>query len=244
MVITLKNQIQWLSLVAAFIISIAGSLGCATMAASSVGSGNDNSFYFKPVLTDEIVAIGKPDKTLSKELGQDHAVAFIGLKNTYMLYKGGEELEAIARLNLDSKRMDIDAARSHKLYKKDHQVWGELVLTYGRGEPISTEEQAQLNKGGFYELKGSRNNQFQTRVNIEGVIYPAIKLSGEQMSKLETHRAFNLYHSRDEKPPVIGKILKLPLVAVGVAADVALVPVYIGILGITSVFVIGAAISN
>ena len=240
----MKNQMQWLLLVAVFVISIAGSLGCATMAASSVGSGHDNDFYFKPVLTDEIVAIGKPDKVLAKEIGQDHAVAFIGLKNTYLLYKGGEELEAIAQLKLDGKRMDIDAARSYKLYKKDSQVWGELVLTYGRGEPISAEEQAQLSKGGFYELKGSRNNQYQTKVNIEGLVYPAIKLPSEQMSKLETRRAFNLYHSSDEKPPVIGKILKLPLVAVGVAADVALVPVYVGILGITSVILVGAAIAN
>ena len=237
----MKNQMQWLVLVTGFIALIAGSLGCATMAASSVGSGNDRDFYYKPVLSDEIVAIGKPDAALTKEIGQDHAVAFIGLKNTYMLHKGGEELERIAQLKLEGRRMDIDAARSYRLYLKDKQVWGELILTYGGGTAISPEEQTELEKGGFIALKGSRNNQYQRKISIEGVIYPAIKLTNEQMSKLGSRRAFNLYNPRDAKPPVIGKILKVPLVVAGVAADIALAPVY---LGVTALVLVGAVMSN
>ena len=209
-------------------MSIAGSLGCATMAASAIVSG-DGDFYSRPVITDEIVAIGRPDTVLAKEIGQTNVVAFIGLKNTYLLHKGGDELERISHLKLDGKRMDIDAARSYRLYMKGRQVWGEMILTYGGGAFVSAEEQAELESAGFTALKGVRNNLYQKKVGIEGVIYPAIKLSEEQMSKLTTHRTFNLYNSKDAKPPILGKILKAPLIVAGVAADIILLPVYLGV---------------
>jgi hypothetical protein len=236
-----KYQIQWLTLVLVFAMGVAGSLGCATMAASAVVSSGDSDFYYKPVLSDEIVAIGRPDAALTNEMGKGHVVAFIGLKNTYMLHKGGEELEHISQLNLEGKRMVIDAARSNKLYLKDKQVWGELVLTYGGGKPIAAAELAELEKGGFTSVPRSYGPIYQKRVNIEGVVYPAIKLSDEQLSKLGAHRAFNLYNPRDAKPPVIGKILKAPLIAVGVAADIALVPVY---LGVGAIVIVGLAVSH
>lgn len=233
----MKNQMQWLALVVALVTGVAGSMGCATMAASEYVNKGDSDFYYKPVLTDEIVAIGRPDATLAKELGQDHVVAFIGLKNTYLLHKGGEELEHISQLKLEGKRMDIDAARSYRLFLKDKQVWGDLVLTYGGGMPVAAEEQAELEKGGFTPLRGAKNAQYQKKVSIEGVVYPAIKLSDEQMSRLGTHRAFNLYSPRDSKPPVMGKILKSPLIAVGVAADIALIPVYVVGVGVAAVII-------
>ena len=225
----MKNQLKWLALVIAFMTLIAGSFGCATMAASSVVNSGDADFYNKPVLSDEIVAIGRPDIALTKELGQDDVVAFIGLKNTYLLYKGGDELERISQLKLDGKRMDIDAARSYKLYLKEKQVWGELVLTYGAGAMVSEEEQAELVKGGFTVMRGVKNNLYQRKVSIEGVIYPAIHLPDELPSKLTTRRPFNLYNPRDAKPPVMGKILKSPLIALGIVTDIVLIPVYLGV---------------
>jgi hypothetical protein len=231
--VKVKYQIQWLALVLVFAMGVAGSMGCATMAASEYVNNGDREFYYTPVLADEIVAIGRPDAVLVKELEQPNAVAFIGLKNTYLLHKGGEELQRIAQLKLEGKRMDIDAARSYKLYLKDKQVWGELVLTYGGGLPIAADEVAELEKGGFIPLPSTKNIRYQKKLNIEGVVYPAIKLSEEQISKLGMHRAFNLYNPRDAKPPVMGKILKAPLIAVGVAADIALIPVYAVGLGVT-----------
>jgi hypothetical protein len=225
----MKHQIQWLALVLAFAVGVAGSLGCATMLASEAVKSDDASFYYTPVLSDEIVAIGRPDAKLAKELEQPDAVAFVGLKKTYLLYKGGAELERIAQLKLDGRRMDIDSVRSNRLYLKDKQVWGDLTLTYGGGFPVSADDQAELEKGGFTVLKGARNNQYQKKVSIEGVIYPAIKLSDEQMSKLTTRRTFSLYNSKDAKPPVLNKILKAPLIAVGVATDIVLAPVYLGV---------------
>jgi hypothetical protein len=70
---------------------------------------------------------------------------------------------------------------------------------------------------------------YRKSVSLEGQIYPAIPLTDEQMSKLTVHRPFNLYNPRDAKPPVMGRILKVPLIAAGVATDIVLAPVYLGV---------------
>jgi len=236
----MKNQIQWIALVMTFVVGIAGSMGCATMEAEKIVNSGDVDFYFKPVLSDEIVAIGRPDSVLTKELEQPNSVAFIGVKNTYLLHKGGEVLERIAQLKLDGKCMEIDATRSNKLYQRDKQVWGDLVLTYNsKGRAISSEEIAELQREGFVQMNGLYNKPYQKKVSIEGIIYPAIKIPDDLGSRLLTRRPFNLYNPRDAKPPMMPKILKSPLIAAGVAADVALAPVYVGILGFTTVFLVG-----
>ena len=236
----MKYQIQWLALVALFAIGIAGSLGCATMAASQAVNKSDSEFYYKPVISDEIVAIGKPDAALSKALGQEHVVAFIGLKNTYLLYKGGEELEQVAQLNLEGKRMTMDTSWSNRLYVKDKQVWGDVQLRYG-GNALSADELTELNKGGFTTLGSGKYVTYQKKVAVEGMIYPAVKIPEEQLAKLGVHRPINLYHSKDEKPPILPKILKAPLIPLGVAADIVLIPVY---LGVGAIVIVGAASSH
>jgi hypothetical protein len=234
----MKNQLRWLALVMALIALISGSLGCATMLVSSAAK-NHNDFYGKPVLSDEIVAIGCPDAALLKEVGQPHAVAFLGKKNTYMLYKGGEELDGVARLNLDKNRIDIDAARSQKLYLKGQQVWGGLILTYGGGNNVDDTERVELEKAGFTPVSGVKNNQYQKRIEIEGVISPAVQFSNKQMGELVRHREFNLYNPRDAKPPMnVGATLMLP---VAVVADIVLVPVY---LGVGVIMIVGSALHH
>lgn len=237
----MKHQIQWLALVLAFAVGVAGSLGCATMAASQAVNRSDNDFYYKPAVSDEIVAIGTPDAALSKELGQEHVVAFIGLKNTYLLNKGGEELEQVAQLNLDGKRMTVDATWNNRLYVKDKQVWGDVQLRYVGGPALSAGEQAELNKGGFAAVGNGKYVSYQKKVGIEGLIYPPVKISGEQLSKLGVRRPINLYHSKDEKPPMLPKLLKAPLIPLGIAADIVLTPVY---LGVGAIVLVGAAASH
>lgn len=222
----MKLQLQWIALVLAGIALIAGSLGCATMAASSAANDHGD-FYSRAVLSDEIIAIGKPDAAMSKAMGKEHVVAFLGKENTYLLYKGGEELESISRLSLNAKRLEIDAIRTRALYVKDKQVWGDLVLTYGEGEEISAAEQAELQKGGFSLVGLDRYKRYQRKVGIEGTISPAIKISDDKKSKLTMHRAFNLYHPGDAKPPMnVGATLMMP---VAVAVDIVLTPVYLGV---------------
>ncbi len=220
---------QWLVLVITFTVGVAGSLGCATIAASEAVKQSDRDFYSTPVISDEIVAIGKPDAALSKELGQEHVVAFIGLKNTYLLYKGGEELERVAQLNLDGKRMTMDATWNNRLYVKGKQVWGDVQLRYGNNPVVTADELSELNKGGFVAVGGGKYVSYQKKVSVEGLIYPAIKIPEDQLSKLGVHRPINLYHSKDETPPMLPKVLKAPLIPLGVAADIVLTPVYLGV---------------
>lgn len=231
----MKLHMQWAALVTGMIILIAGSLGCATMAATSIDTG-EADFRNKPILSDEIIAIGRPDPTLAKQLEQPDIIAFIGKKNTYMLYKGGNELEKVSQLQLDGKRMDIDSEKSRTLYQKDKQVWGNMTLTY---HTPSDEEKQVLEKNGFTLVKGPNKNAYQKTVSIEGVIYPAIKIPEAQLAQLTTKRKFNLYNPRDAKPPILPAILKAPIVLLAVAADIVLAPVYLG-LGVF-LLIVGAA---
>jgi hypothetical protein len=228
----MKHQVQWLALVIALVGGIAGSLGCATMAASGIVNSGDNDFYNTPVISDEIVAIGKPDVSLGKALGQEHVVAFIGLKNTYLLYNGGEELERVAQLKLDGNHMTVDASWNRQLYVKDKQVWGDVQLRYGNGNgTMSAEELSELNKGGFTAVGSGKFVSYQKQVSIGGVIYPPIKIPDEQLSRLGVRRPIRLYHSRDEKPPMLPKILKAPLIPLGIAVDTAVSPIF-GVIGL------------
>lgn len=219
--------------------------GCATYLASEVDTtGGD--FYTKPVLTDVILAIGKPDEKLLKQMDISNTIAFIGKQNTYMLYLGGEELEQISKLKLDFKRMTITS--DHNLFLKDNQVWGEIALHYSgkKKEEVSEAELAELKLGGFVHDQSNQKNRnentdFQTSIKIEGVVYPAIKIPEKQISKLSVERRLSFYNPREASPPILGEVLKVPLVATGVVADVMLAPVY---LGLGAVVLVGAVVSR
>jgi hypothetical protein len=201
--------------------------GCVTTVASKLVPG-EREFHNNPVLSDDILAIGRPDEAILKQMELSNTIAFIGEKNTYMLYLGGEELEQISNLKLDGKRMTIASAQS--LFLKDKQIWGEIELHYYVGnKEVSAVEMAELNMGGFApDQRPGKKGYFRTTVRIEGVVYPAIKIPDEQISKLNIRRNFNLYNPREASPPILGKILKVPIVATGIVADMMLVPVYMG----------------
>lgn len=227
-------KIKWLARTLCMIALITNLQGCATTAAIKSDPGN-RAFHNNPVLTDDILAIGRPDAALLKKMELSNTIAFIGKKNTYMLYLGGEELEQISNLKLDSKRMIV--ASDHSLYLKDNQVWGEIDLNYYYGNKgSSVEEMAELIKGGFSpDQRPNKKGYFSTTIRIEGVVYPPIKIPDDQISKLKVQRKFNLYNSREASPPILVKALKVPLVATGIAVDIALVPV----LGVAASMVIG-----
>ncbi len=228
----LKYQVLWVALVFLFVAGVAGSLGCMTMVASETADKLRAHNYVPPVFQDEIVALGRPDAALSQQLGQNHVVAFIGLKNTYLLNKGGEELERISQLKLDGKRMNVRSDNG-RLYIKDKQIWGDLLLTYGNHDTISAAERTELERVGF-RAESKSGNYYWKEIKIEGATCPAIKLSNEQMSRLTVRRAFNLYDPHNAKPPILSTILReyveAPMiVAGGVVADIALTPVYLGV---------------
>jgi hypothetical protein len=223
-------KIKWLVRILCLIALNLVLQGCATYAAMELDTG-ERGFHYKPVLTDEIVAIGRPDAALLKQMELSNTIAFIGKTNTYMLYLGGEELEQISKLKLDSKRLSISSAQS--LYLKDKQIWGEIELSYSVNKKVSAEEMAELTMGGFLpDQRRDRKGDYRATIRIEGVVYPAIKIPDEQISKLQIKRKFSLYNPREASPPILGKIIKVPLIATGVAIDVMLAPVYLGVGGV------------
>ncbi len=217
----MKNEIRWLALVAGFIAAVAGSLGCATMAATS--AANDHSeFYNKPVSRDDIVAIRRPAPDATPP-GQPDAVAFVGLQNTYVLPKGGYELARIAQLKLDGGRVNVDPRR--KLYLKDKKVWGNLVFNFYGGADVSAADQGQLERAGFSKRENGPYIRYEKEVAIEGMVYPPMTLSDDQMSKLPARQSIDLYNPPDAKPPTnVGATLMIP---VAVVADIVLIPVYL-----------------
>lgn len=223
-------KIKWLARTLCLIAVTTVLQGCATYVARNIVPG-EREFHGTPVLTDEILAIGRPDEKLLKQLDLSNTIAFIGKENTYMLYLGGEELEQISNLKLEGKRMSVDSRQG--LYLKDKQVWGEIKLYYNTGKEVTAVEKAELELGGFKPAQRSEygRGNYVTTVRIEGVVYPAIKIPDEQISKLSVRRYFALYPPREASPPFLGKVVKVPIIAVGVAIDFAISPVFGGLGG-------------
>ncbi len=232
-------KIKWLARSLCLIAVTSVLQGCATFVASELAPG-EREFYHRPVMTDVILAIGRPDENLLKQMGLSNTIAFIGRENTYMLYLGGEELEQISKLKLDGKRMSVASEQS--LYLKDKQVWGEIELGYSGDKGVSAEEMAELKLGGFApDQRRDRKGYYRTTIRIEGVVYPAIKIPDDKISKLSVQRRFALYNPREASPPILGKVMKVPIIATGIAVDVMLAPVYLGLGGVV---VLGTVVSG
>ncbi len=202
-----------------FILLLAGSMGCATIAA--LNKVNKPGYSSRTLaLSDEIFAMGRPQASLAQQLGQQNLVAFIGRKHTYMLFRGGAELEQIARSQLDPKRILIDAQDSSNLNLKDEQIWGELRLTY-KAQP---QEQAYLNSVGFTPWNERRDTYYRY-ISIEGLLYPAISLPAGHGTFQEKY-PIHLYRSQEHPPKT--NYAAIPLVPLAVVTDILLTPVYIG----------------
>ncbi len=210
--------------------------GCATQDVLSRKSTSvERNYYQNPVLSDEILAIGRPDESLLKQMGISNTIAFLGRENTYMLYLGGEELEQISKLNLDSKNMTINSHKS--LYLKQEQIWGEIKIYFKTGRDVSAEVREALAMGGFSPMKSSSKGDisYSTTIRIEGVVYPAIKIPDEKISKLHNQRRIDFYNPPDSSPSILVNVLKAPDIAVAIYADVILAPVYLG-MGVHKLF--------
>jgi hypothetical protein len=226
----MKEQLRWFGFVAVFSAVTAATLGCYTYwslkrTKEEVSRGTRRTQEI--LQSDEIIALGRPDASLSEKLGQKHAVAFLGRKSTYLLYQGGEELERISELSLNGRRLDIGGS---DLYMKGKQVWGNLHLDYALGGAVSAEERKELERGEFdaveyisYEEKRIR---YTKTIHVEGVVFPPVQFTDSQLSQLTIPRRIDL---RDPHitvsgriKPIIGGIMALP---VYILLDAALAPV-------------------
>jgi hypothetical protein len=80
--IQMKHQIQWFGFVAVFIAVTVVTLGCVTSTwwLQVKDSASRSELIHKAVLSDEILALGRPNAALSEKLGRGRAVAFLGKK--------------------------------------------------------------------------------------------------------------------------------------------------------------------
>jgi hypothetical protein len=159
-------------------------------------------------------------------------VLLSSVKRTPIFYAGGgKELLLIAQLKLDSAKVEIDTS-DKRLFLDKNQVWGEITVRYKGGRTLSSLERAELKNGQFVQMT-SGENSYKKVISVSGTVFPSVTLSDTSMPRLGEQRTIDFYAKKYEGPSIIGKVLKTPLVVVGVALDVALLPVYV--IGIAAV---------
>jgi hypothetical protein len=197
--------------------AVVGGLGCATAVVSSGSNTTSKVIEGAVVLTDDIVAFGRPDEALAKSMGKADAVAFLGTTNTYLLVEGGEALLSMAKL--DPARLTL-TPDNHRLFVKDKTIWGTLEFSYASDAATATEEERAL----FKTLRFYRSSpKAVTRiVNIKGAVYPAIKLQGASFTEMQKARKLSFRApSTTETKPDVGKIAMLPA---AIVVDVVTAP--------------------
>lgn len=244
----MKRCIQRSVLVAILIALISGTSGCHSSNVYRYASGGQGKQFL--LFSDEIVAIGRPDADLAKKLGQEHVVAFLGRKHTYLLHKGGEELERIAQLDVDPQNISLMGSLGHitRLNYADNAVWGTVYLShqvmYERtiGSPnaaIPAEEKKELQeleKAGFaveYDRRYGRPNWYFKAVEVEGIAQEPIRFSREQLDILTKRRTVNFYTPSESDSNVARKIKGALLMPGALLVDIVFAPmVVLGFYGV------------
>lgn len=206
-----KKQIKHVSRYLCLLLLLAnlGLLHGCYFTKSTINSLSAKSdFQGKPVLVDEIRAIGKPDDTMLKRLDVSDALALIGKENTYILSLGGKELEQISKLKLDSNKLTV--VTNKILYLRGQEFWGAVRLEYETIEPVSPEEKVELELGGFSAIRHTKFGvaikvKYANTIKVEGALYPAVKMNDEQFANLKLKRKISFYHSPEEKPSMFTK---------------------------------------
>ncbi len=226
----MKNLSRELSLFMVFILFIAGSMGCATTMALDAAKTR-GKVSTQLAFSDDIVAIGQPDAALAKKLGQKQAIAVLGVKHTYLLFKGGTELQSLTQSGLNAKYLTIYASHLPQLYVKDKRLWGRLRINYISPHPVSDAQLTLLKKSGFslstQKPKASTSNpqHYMRYIQIKGVLHPPLALP-PQYTALSIRRSINFYTSQQIPEHLnLGAVALVPL---AMAVDVLLSPVYLG----------------
>lgn len=196
--------------------AVVGGLGCAT-AVVSRGASTTRAVEGAVVLTDDIVAFGRPDEAMAKSMGKADAVAFLGTANTYLLVEGGDALLSMTKLNAARLTLTPD---NHRLFINDKTIWGTLEFNYASDASAVTEEEKAM----FKALRFYRNSpkSVSRSVNIKGAVYPAIKLQGAAFTEMQKARKLNFRApSTTETKPDVGKLALLPA---AIVVDVVTAP--------------------
>lgn len=199
-----------------------GGLGCATMIAAESPNPRAKAHFNKPVLTDSIYALARPDAALAKQIGSPDAIAFLGKRHTYLLVEGGARLESIAR-ELDANALSLDGG-PRQLFLKDKTVWGTVALRYAP-PPATAGDAAATNRLATLGFVADGAGAYRLSLPVKGVVHPPARQKKALPSEFKRPRTVAFYNPPNSSPPPdVSKLVTLPLALV---VDVALTPVYV-----------------
>ncbi len=214
----------------ALVSSCIGLAGCTTFLASRM-EGRDPNFHSQPLASDQLVAIGKLDKNAEKELDIPGGLVLIGQKQSYLITKGGGELEAIAKASFgpDVEILERYHDSNSHLYLDKRKFWGKVALRISRDQDYSPEQQLELDNMGFEEREtasSQRDRKVYTKsIDLEGITIAPIKVPDSLAQHLSHSRSIAFYPPEDQKaPPNLEKYVALPL---AVAFDIVTAPIQI-----------------
>jgi hypothetical protein len=197
----------------------------------------DPEFHSRPLIQDNILAIGKVarNERIDQEAGA--SLAFLGEKNSYLVIEGAEVLLNIASSTV-GPLIEVNPAyglEKHNVYVQNQIFWGDLTLVTANNAIVSDEQQQLLTALGF-EVSGKTNrHHYVRRVPIKGTISPPVSLPPAMAMNLSHARPLALYPSPDEKAPInISKVLLTPPALV---ADIVTAPVQILGIGALMIYI-------
>ncbi len=199
-----------------------GGLGCATMLALDSGRSRKNAFHNKPILTDSVFAIGKPDAAMAAKIGNTNAIAFLGKQHTYLLLEGGTQLNDVAR-TMEGIPLTLGDTRG-QLFLKKKVIWGNVSL---RHQPPrkTTPPELTVNRLLANGFKADRQGVYTLSIPVKGVVLPPAKTDKTPPEILMNPRSVAFYNPPDSSPPPnLEQLITVPL---AVVLDIALTPVYL-----------------
>ena len=198
-------------------IGVVGGLGCATMGLLTKETPKTKAYFNTPILEDSVFALGRPDASLTKELGHEGAVVFLGKKHTYFLIEGGQELYRVAGSGLDGTRLSL-VCPACSLFLDGKTIWGKLKLCYQPGHNAEQGADEEIRKLLSLGFTSGKTGVYELPVSVKGVLGPVAKVNTELPKGFTKSRDIAFYPSPSSMPPPdMGKILLLPL---AVAIDV------------------------
>lgn len=220
----------WRFGVIALAVVCAGMTGCATFLASEMDS-RDPEFHSQPLVVDKLIAIGKLDQKGEQVLEIPGGLVFLGEKQSYLIVKGGAELQAIAKSSIGP---DVEILASYyesynHLYIQDQKFWGEVALRASSGKGYPPEQQAELDALGFVkneqDIFSKGPDVYRKTIALEGVVMKPIDVPANIVEHLTHSRSIAFYPPSDQKAPLNpGKYVVLPF---AVAVDVVTAPIQI-----------------
>lgn len=216
--------------------------GCATILLG--GSAYRPRTAHTLIHEDSVVAIGRG--VLPDNPKESRGLVIVGLKNSYLLTRGADEIAAIAssldgnfvRVNYRDE-LNFDFTHDHDLVliASSDGFYGVIEIGYLNDSNVySPSELANLKRLGFNReeipafLYGTKTI-FRKQISLKGSIYQLPASLGELQSKFKTERRIKIYSEHQENSLDLETVTFLPL---AIMFDVATFPLQALLLGMES----------